>query len=117
MDRAIIISAAIMVVITGTEFFCLFLCSKFKMNNYPIAALVPVFSSDDELAERLEYIMFLTERGSSPIEHIILMDINGSDEQISYCRMFCQSCKIAELITDTGIAKKMSEIFAFQTKT
>ncbi|NLT09454.1 MAG: hypothetical protein GXY08_08125 [Ruminococcus sp.] len=113
MDRAVIISAAIMLAITGTEIFCLFICSKCKRKNYPVAAVIPIISSDDELAERLAHILCLTERGASPIEHIILFNINGSEDQIRYCRMFCQSCNIAELVTDNGITKKLSEMFAF----
>lgn len=117
MDSAVLISAAVMFFIAAAEISCLFICSKFSQKRYPLTAVIPLIADDDELPDRLEYILSVTERGASPVEHILLLDMGADEKQMNYCRLFCKSCGIAEIITCDEMRKKLSEIFAFQTKT
>ena len=117
MDSAVIISAVVMFLIAAAEISCLFICSRFRVKHYPVTAVIPVSAADDELPDRLGSILSATERGASPVEHILLVDIGADEEQIDYCRRFCKSCGIAEIITCDEMRKKLSELFAFQMKT
>ena len=53
------------------------------------------------------------EDGSSFIETVLLIDMDGSDEQIQLCREFCRSYHAAELILPEDIEKSMKNYLHF----
>ena len=113
MEKADIVAIVVVTVIAAAELTCLFLCSKLKRKSYPICAVLPIFAQDKELPQRLEYISSLMEDGSSFIETVLLIDMDGSDEQIQLCWEFCRSYHAAELILPEDIEKSMKNYLHF----
>ena len=113
MEKADIIAIVVVTVIAAAELLCLFLCSKLKHRSYPLCVALPVLAQDKELPQRLEYIASLIEDGSSFIETVLLIDMNGTQEQIQLCREFCQRYHAAELILPENIEKSMKNYLHF----
>ena len=113
MEKADIIAIVVVSVIAAAELFCLFLCSKLKHQSYPLCAVLPVMAQDKELPQRLEYIASLIEDGSSFIETVLLIDMDGSQEQIQLCRDFCHRYNAMELILPEDIEKSMKNYLHF----
>ncbi len=112
MDIAIIISAAVMTVIAGIEFGCLFCCSKLRMKAVPVIAVLPVVREDDRLEHKLEYMENVLTRKAHEIEGLLLVAINADDGQIALCREFCTAVPAAELADIRDLEKKLPEMFA-----
>ncbi|MBP5378961.1 MAG: hypothetical protein J6X85_06450 [Ruminococcus sp.] len=107
MEKADIIAVVVVSVIAAAELFCLFICSKLKHKSYPLCIALPVTSEDDELPQRLEYIVSLIEEGSTFIGSILLIDIDGSKEQLQLCREFCALYHAMELTTAAELLNKL----------
>jgi len=112
MDIAIIISAAVMTVIAGIEFGCLFCCSKLRMKAVPVIAVLPVTQEDDQLEQKLEYMENVLTRKAHEIEGLLLVAINADDGQLALCREFCTAVSAAELADIRDLEKKLPEMFA-----
>ena len=108
METAEIIAISVVVLIAAAEIFCLFICSKHKKKSYPLCIVIPVLSDDIELEQRLGYISCLIEDSSTFIKTVLLVDIDGSNEQVQLCRDFCQAYHAAEFtnIDEIGTALK-----------
>ena len=104
MEKAKIIAIVVVTVIAAAELFCLFICSKLQNKSYPLCVALPVNSQDKELPQRLEYIASLIEEGSTFIGTVLLIDIDGTQEQIQLCRDFCAHYHAMELIKISYIA-------------
>ena len=113
MEKAEIIAIVVVTVIAAAELFCLFICSKLQNKIYPLCVALPVNSQDKELPQRLEYIASLIEEGSTFIGTVLLIDIDGTDEQIQLCREFCSCYHAAELILPEDIKKSMKNYLHF----
>ena len=105
MEKAEIIAIVVVTVIAAAELFCLFICSKLQNKSYPLCVALPVNSQDKELPQRLEYIASLIEEGSTFIGTVLLIDIDGTQEQIQLCRDFCAHYHAMELIKISDIEK------------
>ena len=97
METAEIIAISVVALIAAAEIFCLFICSKHKKKCYPLSIVIPVVAEDEELPQRLEYIGSMIEDGSSYIGTILLVNIDGSQEQLRLCIDFCHAFHAAEL--------------------
>ena len=117
MDMAVLISLVVMILVSAAEVLCLFFCSKLRTKRTPVAAVIPIFGEDGELEEKLQFMLSMTERGASPVDRLLLVNISGSEAQLAFCRDFCRSCCCAEIIPSGEIEKKLSEIFAIPAKT
>ena len=113
MEKADIIAIVVVAVIAAAELLCLFLCSKLKRRSYPLCTVLPVTAQDKELPQRLEYIASLMEDGSSFIETVLLIDMDGTQEQIQLCREFCLSCHAAELIKAEDMEESLKKYLHF----
>lgn len=98
-----IIAVIVVAVIAAAELICLFICSKHRGKSYPLCTVIPVFSDDTELSERLEYLASLIEDGSLIADTILLIDYGGSTEQLRLCSEFCDRYHSAELISPEDI--------------
>lgn len=96
METAEIIAISVVALIAAAEIFCLFLCSKYKKKSYPLCIVIPVIAEDEEFPQRLDYIGSIIEDGSTFIGNVLLVDIDGSNEQIQLCRDFCHAYHAAE---------------------
>ena len=107
MEKAEIIAIAVVAVIAAAELFCLFICSKLRNKSYPLCAVLPVTAQDNELRQRLEYIASIIEDGSAFIGAVLLIDIDGSQEQLQLCRDFCTHYHVMELIKIADFEKHL----------
>ena len=114
MEKTDIAALVVVILIASAETFCLFICSKLKNKSYPLRVVLPVYAQDKELPQRLEYIASLIEEGSSFIEMVLLIDIDGTQEQIQLCREFCRCVRYAELIQPENIEKYMKNHLHFK---
>ena len=113
MEKADIVAIVVVTVIAAAELTCLFLCSKLKRKSYPLCAVLPIFAQDKELPQRLDYIASLMEDGSSFIETVLLIDIDGSDEQIQLCRELCAHYQAMELIKTENMEERLKKYLHF----
>ena len=116
MDIAIIISAAVMTVIAGIEFGCLFICSKIRMKKVPVIAVLPVLPEDSQLRQKLEYLENVLTRKAHEIDGILLVSFNAGEEQLTLCREFCNAVPSASISDICELEKKLPEMFAFQNE-
>lgn len=116
MDIAIIISAAVMTIIAGIEFGCLFICSKLRMKKVPVIAVLPVLPEDYQLHQKLEYLENVLTRKAHEIDGILLVSINAGDAQLSLCSDFCKAVPAASISDISDLEKKLPEMFAFQNE-
>lgn len=107
MEKTDIAAIVVVILVASAEIFCLFLCSKLKNKSYPLCVALPVYAQDKELPQRLEYIASLIEESSSFIETVLLIDIDGTQEQIQLCRDFCAHYHAMELTTAAGLENKL----------
>ena len=107
MEKAEIIAIAVVAVIAAAELFCLFRCSKLRPECYPLCIAQPVTAQDKELRQRLEYIASFIESGSSFADTVLLIDIDGTQEQLQLCMEFCNSYHAMELIKIADIEKHL----------
>ena len=113
MEAADITAIAVAVIITAAELFCLFICSRLKQESYPIYAAVPVSSRDKELPQRLEFLRSVIDNGSPVIGSVIIIYIDGDEEQLKLCREFCRCVPCAELILPAEIEKTLEKHLHF----
>lgn len=116
MDIAIIISAAVLTVIAGIEFGCLFFCSRLRMKAVPVIAVMPVLPTDDQLEHKLEYMENVLTRKAHEIEGLLLVSIDAESSQLKMCRDFCNALPAAELTDIRELEKKLPEMFAIKQK-
>lgn len=116
MDAAVIISAAVMTVIAGIEFACLFCCSKLRMKSVPVIAVLPVSSDDINLRQKLEYMENVLTRKAHEINGLLLISINADSDQLTMCREFCKAVPAATLTDVSDLEKKLLEMFAFHNE-
>lgn len=107
MEKAEIIAIVVVTVIAAAELFCLFICSKLQNKSYPLCVSLPISAQDKELPQRLEYIASLIEEGSTFIGTVLLIDIDGTDEQIQLCMDFCAHYHAMELTTAAELENKL----------
>ena len=97
------IAIIVVAVIAAAELICLFVYSKHRGKSYPLFTVLPLFTDDTELSERLEYLSSLIEDGSLIADTILLIDYGGSAEQLQLCSEFCDRYHSAELISPEDI--------------
>lgn len=117
MDKAMLISVIVLVVIAAVEILCLFFCSRLRMKKIPVAAVLPVFPDDDELNRKLEYIGEILFRNSCTIDCVFLINYGASDSQLELCCDFCRTHIEADIISPDELEKILSETFAITPKT
>ena len=98
-----LIAIIVVAVIAAAELICLFICSKHRGKSYPLCTVLPLFSQDSELSERLDYLSSIIEDGSLIADTILLIDYCGSAEQLQLCSEFCDRYHSAELISPDNI--------------
>ena len=98
-----IIAVIVVAVIAAAEIICLFVCSRNKGRSYPLCTVLPVFAEDTKLSERLDYLSSIIEDGSLIADTIMLINYNGSAEQLQLCSEFCDRYHSAELISPENI--------------
>ncbi len=116
MDAAVIISAAVMIVIAGIEFGCLFICSRLRMKKVPVIAVMPVLPEDDQLHQKLVYMENVLTRKAHEIDGLLLIPINAQDDQLTLCSDFCKTVPAASISDIENLEKKLSEMFAFHNE-
>ncbi len=117
MDKAMLISIIILVIIAAVEIICLFFCSRLRMKKVPVAAVLPIYPNDDELEGKLEYIGEILFRNPCNIDCVFLIDYGASDAQLELCCDFCRTHTEADIISPDEIEKILSETFAITKKT
>ncbi|MBQ8180382.1 MAG: hypothetical protein IJ010_00140 [Ruminococcus sp.] len=116
MDAAVLISAAVMTVIAGIEFACLFCCSKLRMKAVPVIAVLPVVPDDENLRQKLEYMENVLTRKAHEINGLLLISVNADSDQLTMCREFCKAVPAAVLTDVNELEKKLPEMFAFHNE-
>ena len=106
MDVIIITAALILAVIAVIGAVSLFIALPSEAAP-AYAAVLPVFSGDESLPERLEY---LSMKGCGR-RRVILVDYGATAQQAELCRRFVHSSPDAVFITSSDLEKLFSEIF------
>ena len=114
MEKAEVIAIVVVAVIAAAELLCLFICSKLQNKSYPLCAVLPVTAQDKELSQRLEYIASLIEEGSTIIGTVLLIDIDGTQEQLQLCRDICAHYHAMELIKTEDMEERLKKYLHFQ---
>ncbi|MBR2282876.1 MAG: hypothetical protein IJ874_00425 [Ruminococcus sp.] len=108
MDISLIIAASVLAVIALIEILCLFLPLKQVSPLY--SAVLPVFSDDEQLSERLDCLA-LRSGGRSCL---IIVNYSATDEQLRLCRQFCSSAPDCIIVTPEELEKIFLKTFAIQ---
>ncbi|MDE5583581.1 MAG: hypothetical protein K2J08_07745 [Ruminococcus sp.] len=116
MDMAIVISVMILAFITVLELVFILRGGKCRENMLDYVAVIPVFPSDKDLAERLGCLSEKIACGRCQAEEIILIDYNALPEQLEICRGFCRENNCAVIAGSDDFEKILSQIFAIETE-
>ncbi|MDE5833993.1 MAG: hypothetical protein K2K02_07965 [Ruminococcus sp.] len=116
MDMSIVIAVMILIFIVVLEFVSLFRSRSCNDNILDFVAVVPVFSQDDNLSERLCCLSEKTACGQCHAEQIILIDYGASPQQLEICRRFCLDNPCAVIVNSEDTGKIFSEMFAIDMK-
>ncbi len=114
METAEVVAVSVAALLITIEILCLYLCSKLKCKNYPMCIILPICNEDKEFIERLECLSTHIVEGDPLIGTVLLVDIGADDEQIQFCREFCQRYHDAELILPEDIEISMKKYLHFE---
>ncbi|WP_295087234.1 hypothetical protein [Ruminococcus sp.] len=114
METAEIIAVSISVLLIAAEILCLYLCSKLKCKNYPMCIVLPIHNEDKEFTERLDCLSLHIEEDNPLIGSVILLDIGANEEQLQFCREFCQCYHHAEIILPENMEISMKKYLHFK---
>ncbi|HBB72480.1 MAG TPA: hypothetical protein DCZ71_07745 [Ruminococcus sp.] len=111
MDTALITAAAVLAVIAAAEIICLFLLPCRDVSPL-YAEILPVFSEDDLLPQRLDCLA-LRSGGRTAL---IIVDYSATEQQLELCRQFCSNEPDCTIISAGELEKILLKTFAIPEK-
>ena len=117
MESIISISVFVLILVAVIEGYSLFSEVKSKNKNKSFAVILPVFSDDFILEQRLYEISEKLKYSNPDIsDSFIIVNYSGTPEQLKIARTFCFKNNMGKIIAPDELEKNLSEIFAINMK-